>query len=94
MKKIEKIVIILITITSILTVILFFTSFLTKNKDENDSKIEKTTSKFNYNLYENKSELYKEEFENLITILKDEDIDEEEYSKSITKLFIIFTYKK
>lgn len=47
---------------------------------------------YGYTLKSNKSKAYKTEFANLATILEKEEVDEEAYLKSITKLFILDFY--
>ena len=47
---------------------------------------------YGYTLKSNKSKAYKEEFNNLAKILKKDSVDEEEYVKEITKLFVLDFY--
>lgn len=92
LKIIEKINILFILIVVVLLIIFFFISFLNNKKEEKNAEIEKTTSKYNYILYEDNPILYKTEFENLINVLDEEVIDKEEYAIIISKLFIIDFY--
>lgn len=48
--------------------------------------------KFDYFLKSNSTEIYKQEYDNLKNILTSDDINYEEYAKSISKLFIIDLY--
>lgn len=47
---------------------------------------------YGYTLKSNKSKAYKNEFNNLAETLKKDDIDEEEYVKELTKLFVLDFY--
>lgn len=63
-------------------------------KDEKEKKVSNidTISNFNYVLKSNVTKLYKDEFNNLKNNLTSESINNEEYAKSIAKLFIIDLY--
>ena len=47
---------------------------------------------YGYTLKSNKNSLYKKEFANLTEILKKSNVDEEEYAKELTKLFVLDFY--
>lgn len=47
---------------------------------------------YGYTLKSNKSKAYKKEFNNLAELLKKDKIDEEEYAKELTKLFVLDFY--
>lgn len=81
----------------IITIIIFIIAFLAYHFLFNDSKekkvkIIKSIQGYNYNLNENETEIYKNEFNNLDEILSKDDINYEEYAISIAKLFIIDFY--
>ena len=63
-------------------------------KDDNVNKVTniEEIDKFGYTLKSNATETYKKEYEILKTNLKSTDINEEEYVKSVAKLFIIDLY--
>lgn len=63
-----------------------------KSNDENEVKVIKEISKYNYKLLENKTQLYKDEFETLDEILNSEEINYDEYAKQVAKMFIIDFY--
>lgn len=92
MKKSKKILISLIIIIIILIVALLSYKFLFNNNQQNEVKIVKKISDYGYELKENETKLYKDEFENLDKILSEKNVDYEEYAKSIAKLFIIDLY--
>ena len=91
MKKIKKILITLIIITILLICGLLIYKFLIKDKP-NEVKVVKKISGYGYSLKENATEIYKDEFDNLDSILSKKEVDYEEYAKQIAKLFIIDFY--
>lgn len=62
------------------------------NNGEEEKKHLDYLELYNYGLTENDTEVFKTEFENLRKILNEDDINYEEYAKSISKLFIIDLY--
>ena len=50
------------------------------------------TKEFDYVLYDNKSDLYKEYFSNLKEELMKDEVNDEEYAKIISKLFVVDFY--
>lgn len=92
MKKSKKILICLIVIIIILIVALLSYKFLFNNSEPKEVKIIKSIPEYGYELKENETKLYKDEFENLDKILSKKEVDYEEYAKSIAKLFIIDLY--
>ena len=55
-------------------------------------KVEYKIEKYNYELLDNKSKLFKEKFGELKTCLEEETIDEEKYASLVGELFIIDFY--
>lgn len=91
MKKIKKIIlVILLVILFVLIGLLVYRYYFKENK--NEIKVIKKISGYDYNLDENETELYKDEFNNLEKILSNDNVDYEEYAKEIAKLFIIDFY--
>lgn len=62
------------------------------NEEEQEIKVIKEIKNYGYKLNENETDIYKEEFYNLEKILASNEVDYEEYAKSIAKLFIIDFY--
>lgn len=62
------------------------------NEEEQEIKVIKEIKNYGYKLNENETDIYKEEFYNLEKILSSNEVDYEEYAKSIAKLFIIDFY--
>jgi len=87
-EKITKIFLLVIILITIFVVI--FNFFF--NKKEKEVVIENEIKNFNYIQVESDIELFKTEFITLKNILDKDDINYEEYAKSISKLFIIDFY--
>ena len=89
-KKSYTLIIIILVILLILGII----GFIYLNKDEEKSviKVERTIPGYEYTLEENEIEIYKDTFKKLESILDEEEIDKEEYTKCISELFIIDFY--
>lgn len=64
----------------------------TNNIETNKSKVVNSIESYGYSLDDRDSNLMKEEFHNLEKILEAEEINYEEYAKSISKLFVIDLY--
>ena len=92
MKKIRKIIIALIILVLLAGAgYLVYTKYFNKT-EEPIVKVEKKIEGYGYTLDENETDLYKEEFDNLESILEESEVDYEEYAKSISKLFVIDFY--
>lgn len=91
MKKSKKILItlIIIVILSIIGILLY--NYFSKDEPK-EVKTIKSIPEYGYDLKENETELYKDEFDNLDKILSKKEVDYEEYAKQIAKLFIIDFY--
>lgn len=92
MKKSKKILIALIIIVILLIVGIILYSYFFKNDEPKEIKTIKSIPEYGYELKENETDIYKEEFENLSKILSKKEVDYEAYAKSISKLFIIDLY--
>ena len=94
MKKFLKVLLFIVIILFIsLGVYCCYDYFLGNDDDLQDEvKIIKKIDKYDYTLKENETELYKEEFKNLVKVLSEKEISYEDYAKSISKLFIIDFY--
>lgn len=94
MKKSKlKIVIIMLFIIIILSLIGVFGYLKIFNKeDDNEVKVVKKIDNYNYNLKENETKLYSDNFDELEKLLKSDEINYESYAKSVAKLFIIDFY--
>lgn len=87
--KIKKIIrIIMLVVIALIAIYAIFVAIPSKkNKDEG---IENINNK--YILYKRDSNLYKENFEKLRTILETSPVDNKEYAETIVKLFVIDFY--
>ena len=90
MKKSKKVLITLIIITILLIIGLLAYKYF--NNDKQEVKVIKKISGYDYQLKENATSLYKDEFENLDKILSKSNVNYEDYAKQIAKLFIIDFY--
>ena len=93
MKKRNKIILFIIIVLLVVGASIFcYLKFV--KKDDNVNKVTniEEIDKFGYTLKSNATETYKKEYEILKTNLKSTDINEEEYVKSVAKLFIIDLY--
>lgn len=93
MKKRNKIILFIVIVLLVVGASLFcYIKFV--KKDDNVNKVTniEEIDKFGYTLKSNATETYKKEYEILKTNLKSTNINEEEYVKSVAKLFIIDLY--
>ena len=91
MKKSKKILITLIIIVILAIVGILLYNYFTSDEPK-EVKIIKSIPEYGYELKENETKLYKDEFDNLDKILSKKEVDYEEYAKQIAKLFIIDFY--
>lgn len=93
MKKRNKVILFIVIVLLVVGASIFcYLKFV--KKDDNVNKVTniEEIDKFGYTLKSNATETYKKEYEILKTNLKSTDINEEEYVKSVAKLFIIDLY--
>lgn len=87
--KIKKIIrIIMLVVVALIAIYAIFVAIPSKNNK--DEGIENINNK--YILYKRDSNLYKENFEKLRTILETSPVDNKEYAETIVKLFVIDFY--
>ena len=95
-KSKKKWIIVILIILILLCLGVFALYYFFDNKNNTDTKKEvkviKEISKYGYELKENATKLYKAEFENLESVLNEDEIDYEMYAKAVAKLFIIDFY--
>jgi len=91
-KKILVIVLILVAILSFGFVYYKITHKESPKIDEVKKEDEIQTKEFDYTLYDNKSDLYKEYFGQLKEELLKDEVNDEEYAKIISKLFVVDFY--
>ena len=88
--KIILITLILLIIIAVSGILVYKTVF---NKQEvQEAKVVNQIKKYGYTLKDNKSKKYKELFEELKKILDKDDVDQEEYIKKISEMFIYDFY--
>ena len=86
----RKIIIFIIIVLFIVGIVIYLKCF--DNKKKTKSKITNEIKEYNYVLKDSQSSEYKDEFDNLKKILSSKNIKEEDYVKSISKLFVIDFY--
>lgn len=92
MKKSKKILMFIIIVFIIAILGFLAYHFLNSTSSKPEVKVIKKIESYGYNLNENETDLYKDEFDELSKILSKDDVDYEAYAKSIAKLFIIDFY--
>ena len=92
-KRIKKSVLMIIILTILISIGLYFLLFskstgglLVRSKDK--------TAKFDYTLDKDNTNLMKENFKELKDILANDNINYEDYAKTLAKLFIVDLYKE
>lgn len=91
-KRLNNIITISILILLIILFSLIFGIVKKLNNEVAETVTLDTIENYNYKLTDNDTEYFKENFKKLKKILENEDINEEEYAKSISTLFIIDFY--
>ena len=89
-KKFTYLLLVLILILFIVFALYYFKG--NDNKEPTQIKIVDNIEKYGYNLYENKTDLYKNKFNELKEVLNKEEIDEKKYSEILAELFVIDFY--
>ena len=94
MKKVIKVIIIILLIVAlVISGIFVLKKFLNKPDDSKDpmvveiKKLDEIKG-FSYYLYDNSTDLYKELFNELKTVLEADTIDEEKYAELVSKMFV------
>ena len=91
-KKAKRLIIILLLIIVILLVILFISDKLSGKPKVKEVKIVNEIDKYGYNLKDTKTKKYHKMFEELKKILSEKEVNEEEYVKKISEMFIYDFY--
>lgn len=93
-KKYKRILILILVIAVLAIASIGVYKYLKSDKKNTQSeiKIVSKIEKYGYSLRENKPKVYKDMFEELKTILNAEEVDEEEYVKKISEMFIYDFY--
>lgn len=88
-KKYKKILKLIILIIIIIAILIFSKIFFGKEKVKNNVKVIDSIVDFSYTLDERDTKLMKDTYEELKKVLKEKDINYEEYAKVLSKLFVI-----
>ncbi|MBR4618873.1 MAG: hypothetical protein IKO49_06175 [Bacilli bacterium] len=92
LKKSVKRKIVLIFIILLIALLVFLYLKFYGTKEVTKSKVIDEIKEYGYTLKDTKNDEYKKEFKNLSKILSEKKINEKEYAKSVSKLFIIDFY--
>ncbi len=92
LKKKAKIIIAIVVVITLLLLGFIVFKTIDGKKEVKAVKIENSIEKYGYNLKENKPKKYKELFKELETILKEKDVNEEDYVKKIAEMFVYDFY--
>ncbi len=91
-KKPKKILITVIALAAIAAIAFVGYNVFFGKQEVQEAKVLKTIKKYGYTLKDNKTKRYQEMFGQLDKILKKDPVDEEEYVKQITEMFIYDFY--
>lgn len=88
-KKYKYPLLLLILVIIIIVGLILFKLFFSKDKVKNNVKVIDSIVDFSYTLDERDTKLMKDTYEELKNILKEREIDYDEYAKVLAKLFVI-----
>ena len=91
-KKVKRIILVFLIIALLVVCGLFVKDKFFDKEEVKETKVLKTIDKYGYTLKDNKTKKYKKMFEELNEILSEDPVDEEEYVKKITEMFIYDFY--
>ena len=91
-KKAKRLIVILLIIIVILLGVLFLNDKFLNKGNVKETKIANKIDKYGYNLKDSKTKKYHKMFEELKKILSKDEVDEEEYVKKISEMFIYDFY--
>ena len=91
-KKAKRLIVILLIIIVILLGVLFLNDKFLNKGNVKETKIVNKIDKYGYNLKDSKTKKYNKIFEELKKILSKDEVDEEEYVKKISEMFIYDFY--
>ena len=91
-RKPKKKLIVIIVVLSVILLGLGIYFLLFNKSVTKENKVVSKIPEYGYTLKSNKSSAYKKLFQELKTVLSKDKVDEEEYAKTITKMFIVDFY--
>ena len=93
LKKLPKIIITLVALLLIAALaIVLVISFKPENKKVTEVKVLKSIDEYGYQLKDNKTKKYKELFKQLEDILREDEVNQEEYAKKVAEMFVYDFY--
>lgn len=92
-KKVKRNILVVLILVALCIIIFGVQKLINSNdKTTKEVKIVNTIEKYGYNLKDSKSKKYKDMFKKLKEILEKDEVNEEEYVKQISKMFIYDFY--
>ena len=91
-KKPKKILITALVLIAVVAIAFVGYNIFFGKQEVKEAKVLKTIKKYGYTLKDNKTKRYQDMFEELDKILKKDPVDEEEYVKKISEMFIYDFY--
>lgn len=87
-KNLKKVIILFIIVTLLIVGCFGLSKLFHKEKKQTEVKVEDKVEDYGYELDDNETKYYKGLFKELKDVLNSEEVNEEEYAKNISKLFI------
>lgn len=91
-KKFKRMLIAIAAILVISLIAIILINFMPKDNKVKEAAVLKSIDEYGYKLKENKTKKYKEMFEELEKILREEEVDEKEYAKKVAEMFVYDFY--
>ena len=91
-KKVRRFILAILIIALIVVCAFLVKNIFFDKQEVKETKVLKTIDKYGYTLKDNKTKKYKKMFEELNEILTEDPVDEEDYVKKITEMFIYDFY--
>ena len=91
-KKVRRFLLVVLIIALIVVCAFLVKNMFFDKQEVKETKVLKTIDKYGYTLKDNKTKKYKKMFEELNEILTEDPVDEEDYVKKITEMFIYDFY--
>ena len=91
-KKVRRFLLVVLIIALIVVCAFLAKNMFFDKQEVKETKVLKTIEKYGYTLKDNKTKKYKKMFEELNEVLTEDPVDEEDYVKKITEMFIYDFY--
>lgn len=91
-KKFKRLLIVIISVLVISLIALILINFMPRDNKVKEAVVLKSIDEYGYKLKENKTKKYKEMFEELEKILREEEVNEKSYAKKVAEMFVYDFY--